>query len=601
MSDSSTALFDALLHDLSDHLPQEVITILKCGGKVERWPDITPQQASCLGLATSFLKKFRDNIDVEATDKVALEKFKTVNQRSKDWSLELTSDWDEILYNEFKTLVYEFLSPEGYPLISSGDEIWARGDTGPGAAIGTSQEDFYNKMFSSELSCVNLGIYRSYRNYIAGHPEWSNAEIIRTLSKGSPRVVEGNRLRFVPKDRNTSRTICIEPVLNMYGQLGIGNLLRDRLKSFFGIDLSIQPERNRDLAREGSLMGTEATLDLESASDSISLKMLEAVLPRDFLAWLKLFRSPTAELPDGSRVDLHMVSTMGNGFTFPLQTMLFSCVVEASFRARGYSPRDRESCYVRPRSTSHVETWGVFGDDIIVPTNFHYLRGRKAAWFGLDIVRDCKRLLSILGFTVNASKSFEDPNDPFRESCGGDFFRGHPIRGVYIKSLRTMQDKFVALNRLNVWSAAQGIPLRSTVRRLLKQVKFLPVPPWEQDDSGVRVPWSMIRKMRHHTEYQSVIYRRLVPVRRSFTVLDRGHDKEEDDGIIYNMSGLLLAFLKGTIRSGRITRRASAHVPYRMDLGIAPNWHYPERFDTALTGLDQGQRWESAVRGNTHT
>ncbi len=603
MSDSSEALFRALLNDLSDHLPTHVLSVLKCGGSVDRWPEITPKQAACLGLARSFLKKFRDTIDVSSTDKVALEKFERVNQRAKDWCLGETNSWDDVLLGEFKNLIYEFWNPEGWPLISSGDDIWINGDVGPGSAIGVEYEDFYHKMFSSDLSCTHTGVYRSYRVYIANHPEWANAESIRKLNRGEPHIVEGNRLTFVPKDRNTSRTICVEPILNMYGQLGVGNVLRARLKSFFGIDLSIQPDRNRELARKGSLNGTEATLDLESASDSISLKMLEWALPRDFYSWLRFLRSPTAKLPDGRRVELGMVSTMGNGFTFPLQTMLFSCIVEAAFRARGHTPRDRDMCYVRPRKTSHVETWGVFGDDIIVPTNFHYLRGRKAAWFEESIVRDVTRLLDLLGFTVNVSKSFVDPNDPFRESCGGDFFQGVPVRGVYLKSLRHMQDKFVAINVLNAWSADQGIPLRSTVQHLLKQVRVVPVPPWEQDDSGIQMPWSMIRRMQKQQGlHGSLVYHRFVPVRRTMTIKDCG----VCEGAVsplgdYNSSGLLIAFLKGTIRSGMITRRASAHVPYRKDLGVAPSWGSPWRFGGMRSQKDVlllGQRWESAASYN---
>ncbi len=602
MSDSSEALFGALLDDLSDHLPTHVIDVIKCGGIVDRWPGMTPKQAACLGLARSFLKKFKDTVDVNSTDKVALDKFERVNKRAKDWCLGETSSWDDVLVGEFKQLVYEFWSPEGNSLVSSGDDIWARGDTGPGVAIGAELEDFYHKMFSSELSCVHTGVYRSYRSYVANHPEWANAENIRLLNMGEPRVVTGNRLTFVPKDRSTSRTICVEPVLNMYGQLGMGNILRDRLKSFFGIDLSVQPDRNRELARVGSIFGTEATLDLESASDSISLRMLEWALPRDFFAWLVFLRSPKATLPDGRLVELGMVSTMGNGFTFPLQTMLFSCVVEAAFRARGHTPRDRDWCYVRPRRTSHVETWGVFGDDIIVPTNFHYLRGRKAAWYETSIVRDVSRLLELLGFTVNASKSFSDPNDPFRESCGGDFFQGEAVRGVYLKSLRSMQDKFVAINVMNAWSAAQGIPLRSSVQHLLRQVRVIPVPPWEQDDSGVHFPWSMVRNMRRSKPYQgSIIYHRFVPVKQTMTIKDCGECEGAVSPLGVNLSGLLIAFLKGTIRSGKITRRANAHVPYRKDLGIAPSWGAPWRFGSTRSQKDvlsQGKRWETAAYYN---
>jgi hypothetical protein len=152
MSDSSEALFGALLDDLTDHLPKHVIDVIKCGGSVDRWPGMTPKQAACLGLARSFLKKFKDTIDVSSTDKVALEKFERVNQRAKDWRLCETSSWDDTLLGEFKQLVYEFWSPEGFPLVSSGEDIWARGDTGPGVAIGADHEDFYHKMFSRDLS-----------------------------------------------------------------------------------------------------------------------------------------------------------------------------------------------------------------------------------------------------------------------------------------------------------------------------------------------------------------------------------------------------------------------------------------------------------------
>lgn len=581
MGSRSRALYLDLLNDLSDHLDSDTRELLCSGVDVQAWPDITLQEFQALALAKSFYKKLVDMTE-ETADAKALAKFLNVNETSGNWRNNVENSWDEVLWGELKRSIYNFWNPEGMPLVHAFDDLFSRGRCGPGASVGSKGHDFYSKLFSSELATTRESLYQAYWCYIQRFPEWSIAENIRLDSYGEPNIVEGNRLQFVPKTRSISRTICIEPVMNMFLQLGFGSFLEDRLEEHFGVSLSKQPDINRDLARLGSVLGTYCTIDLESASDSIAMGMLQEVLPPDFFGWLDLLRSPICELPDGSRVALNMVSTMGNGFTFPLQTMLFACAVTAAARARDFRLE-------RPRAASDG-SFGVFGDDIIVPTGCHYLaKSKDFVNYGDTMVRDVLRLLHLMGFKVNSSKSFFE--GPFRESCGADYFSGQPTRGVYIKSLLSPQSRFVAINLLNRWTAQTGIPLTRTVRSLLRTVPRYEVPPWESDDCGVKVPFSLVKRKVLDKHVQSIRYRKFVPKVHYLTI---GEDAIFGKNVpIYNSSGLLLSFLSGSIRACKIGLRSKTKL-YRGCFAIAPNWDY----DGTVPAYAGGQRWKTAVTVN---
>jgi hypothetical protein len=555
MGISSSALYLNLIEDLSGYLPGDTIDALLRDGKASPWPDMTFHQYSALALANSFLKKYQDMSTVDA-DAVAMDKFLNINLDCQDWSLKLENSGDELLYGEFKLAVYNFLYPNQMPLVSNFSQILDLGRAGPGTSLKAQGTDFYTKMFSSSLSSTSESLYDAYVRHFDNLPGWSLAENLRQATFGEVEVVAGNRLSFVPKNADTSRTICTEPSLNMFYQLGLGALLERRLRQFFGIDLALQPDRNRELARIGSLDNKEdrsprldglVTIDLSSASDSISLPMLESVLPRDFLSWLKLLRSPQCDMPNGSSIPLNMVSTMGNGFTFPLQTMLFGCAVLAAERA---SYRE----VIRP-SSNELGSFGVFGDDIIC---------------GKFVYRRVVRLLNILGFQVNHEKSFYE--GPFRESCGSDFFRGRNVRGVYVKTLKTTQARYAVINQLNLWTGRIGIPLPRTVGRLVRSVRYLPVPVWENDDAGIRMPYYLLPGMSRSSRYQSLAYKRWCVRPRRLKVGDgivsvpRGEKRRE-----YNAHGLMLAFLRGSIEQGYITVRQRT-VLYSQRTGVAPNW-----------------------------
>jgi hypothetical protein len=214
-------------------------------------------------------------------------------------------------------------------------------------------------------------------------------------------VVTNDRLDFVPKNARTHRSITIPPSLNGVIQLGYGDYMSARLKRF-GVDLKDQ-SINQRLALEGSLRGTYATLDLKSASDTISTEVVFDLLPVEWALALNAARASLVD--DGDQViRLEKFSSMGNGFTFPLQSLIFWALC-SSAASDGFA--------------------SVYGDDIIVST---------------DSVNSVLEILTVFGFTLNKEKSYWA--GPFRESCGADYYSGIDIRPVYQKNVLTQAELF---------------------------------------------------------------------------------------------------------------------------------------------------------------
>lgn len=221
-----------------------------------------------------------------------------------------------------------------------------------------------------------------------------------------------NKIGFVPKTAKTHRSIAVEPLGNGLVQKGIDQYLRLRLKRV-GIDLSDQ-SRNQRMARQGSLDDRlpegYVTLDLKAASDSIALEVVRTLLPEAWFSFLNCCRSPEYVLPCGAKKRYEKFVSMGNGFCFPLETLIFASVLSQHGKAG--------------------VDWSVYGDDIIVRKNV-----------GEIVVGQ----LEELGFTLNQDKSFL--KGPFRESCGADWFEGEDVRPfVWDFRLRTVSDCYKFLN-----------------------------------------------------------------------------------------------------------------------------------------------------------
>lgn len=228
------------------------------------------------------------------------------------------------------------------------------------------------------------------------------------------RLSKGNRFTTVAKDSRKRRGICIEPSVNIFYQLALGRWMRRRLKAIRGLDLDIAAEDHRVLAQLGSEHGFNATIDLSNASDTVCKALVKLLLPSDWYSVLAALRSPSTFI-DGKWVRLEKFSSMGNGYTFELETILFFAIARI--------------CSLRPTVYDDVrDRVSVFGDDIIVPN-----------YAAHDVVA----ALKFFGFTPNKDKTFLE--GPFRESCGGDYFQGKAVRPHFLKELPSEPQHFIAL------------------------------------------------------------------------------------------------------------------------------------------------------------
>jgi len=584
MDPCSDALYYYLCSDLSCVLPSVPYSkLFERKAQDLGWPGMKRRQVAALALRNSLLKKFEDEKTVDA-DEAALAKFLACNSHCENFRSIDTAQLTEIqaiALGEFRKCIYDFwFQPNGdYWLdperISQGFAV------GPGASVGVSGDSFYHKIAASRMTGTSSSLYSLYKREVAKYPLWDETEKIRFDHFGGFQAVQGGRLSFVPKSRDISRTICTEPLLNMIVQKGLGRLFESTLESRFGINLADQQDKNRRLARIGSKCGAFGTIDLSSASDTVSLNLLREILPSYVLSWLLESRSGFVQLPNGESRKLHMVSSMGNAFTFPLQTILFCSVVIGVYRALNLE-------LVYPRGLSRG-TFGVFGDDIIV---------RREAY---DLVVN---ILSRLGFFVNQDKSFNV--GPFRESCGADFWAGYNVRGIYCRSLKTKQDVFSLINRLNVWSCNHGVLLDQTIQYLsgLRGMKFIPVPPYEADVAGVKVPFWLASPSlsRREPHFQSVMYSRYTPIKEPISLLNVGSRPLVRQGLINNSPGILLAAISGNLRNGEILLRQH-FTKYLKRFAVAPCWDYIDpchseltsggwqRFKSAFVSVNLGSGW----------
>lgn len=279
---------------------------------------------------------------------------------------------------------------------------WGSGST---SSCKGSRVDFYSKLVSHQHATLALlPVAKSLSQEILG--------------MGDVTVADHNTVAFVPKDAKTDRCVAVEPSINSYLQRAVGKALRTRLRRW-GVDLTSQ-EKNRTLARIGSIDGSFATIDLSMASDTISSKVIPYLISDEsWVSLLRLLRTPywkgSGPL-EGQSGRYHKWSSMGNGYTFELETLIFSACVRSVVR-RG-------------------DQWAVYGDDIVVPTY---------------AVQELATLLDHLGFVLNSSKTFT--TGPFRESCGEDYFLGVAVRSFFLKGIKE--------NTLFVW--ANWIMLNSKI------------------------------------------------------------------------------------------------------------------------------------------
>lgn len=225
-----------------------------------------------------------------------------------------------------------------------------------------------------------------------------------------------SRLIAVPKTQKGPRLICAEPLSHQWIQQSIWRWLDSRIKSsYLSRTITFDSQENsRNRALYASIDGCLATIDLSEASDRMSCRLVQYVFGQSYLlnymwACRTNYVRQTISRTNPPGLCMRKFAPMGSALTFPIQSIVFSCISIASYMLSSDMPLTQSSV----KKAADMVT--VFGDDIIVPTQcFSHLD---------DMLVEC-------GLKINYDKTFTEGN--FRESCGMDAFRGVDITPAYI-------------------------------------------------------------------------------------------------------------------------------------------------------------------------
>jgi hypothetical protein len=266
---------------------------------------------------------------------------------------------------------------------------------------------------------------------------------------------------FVPKTVKTPRVIAIEPSHMQYLQQGVCREMVRSLESHRLTRRSVNftdQTHNRKAARLASVTRAKSTIDMKDASDLVSLKLVQRLFKtnENFLMALEDSRSLHALLPDKTPVLLRKFASMGSATCFPVEAVVFYCLIQAAVHDYlGLSPRSQTIEKISGQVL-------VYGDDIIVPVAWH----------------DCVvRKLEDHNLRVNQRKSFKESH--FRESCGGDFYKGKEVRPSLLremvpdvndhwppKTILSVSELSDQLYALGLWSTCRL--LRSWIEKAVK-------------------------------------------------------------------------------------------------------------------------------------
>jgi len=212
------------------------------------------------------------------------------------------------------------------------------------------------------------------------------------------------RVKLVPKDSRGPRLISCEPVDFQWIQQGIMRAIVDHVENIeltkFNVFFSDQTPNQRG-ALLGSSNGRYATLDLNEASDRVSLSLVRLLFPSDVFTKLSNCRTMGTILPSGEEIKLQKFAPMGSGLCFPILALTVWAILTA-----GSVGADAKDSIL------------VYGDDVIVPTEFS---------------ANAIELLESFGLKVNRDKSCT--SGLFRESCGTDAFKGVNVTPVRLRTV----------------------------------------------------------------------------------------------------------------------------------------------------------------------
>lgn len=354
------------------------------------------------------------------------------NLGPNDQGLFLWSDW------------HDDLVPFKYPITGF--------DIGPGVCANTEHTDTVCKFEKGGLWCNSMietpRLERIQHAIVCDVLDNSlglkNLELTREVRN----AVVGS---YAPKKKDISRFIAPQLNGDLYLQYPMAHFMTHML-GYFGINLEKQPDINRECARQGSLYDGYSiplndiinvrnrkpqwcTLDLTSASEIVGLSLGHMLFPSWIFTYMMATRCSNVIDPHTNEfLRLENIATMGNAFCFPMQTLVFVAIAKAVNIVLGM-----------PANWVHV-----FGDDIIVD--------RKAYPYLVEVLRSLKMV-------PNIKKSFSDGH--FRESCGGDYYKGYQVRPVSPREYNNLADVYSVTNALLDWYEEHNLVMGKLLARAL--------------------------------------------------------------------------------------------------------------------------------------
>lgn len=247
---------------------------------------------------------------------------------------------------------------------------------------------------------------------VSSHRYWRKSEAINFLAPGAERP---SKVVAVPKTAEKPRIISMEPSYMQYMQQGLAREFMHAFEAtpaYADVVQLRRREHNQEAACFGSSSGTLATLDLSEASDRLSYRLVMRMFEKypHLYEGVDASRTRSSQVGELGTISLYKFAPMGSALTFPIQTIVFTTIVFMGIaESLGIS--------VGAAWMRHRKKVRVFGDDLVVP---------------VGAVENVIRLLEAYGLKVNTNKSFW--NGKFRESCGGDYYDGHDVTYVKVRS-----------------------------------------------------------------------------------------------------------------------------------------------------------------------
>jgi len=331
----------------------------------------------------------------------AIRSYKTVEEELFHVSTRLAESHCEIFDLTARLLVHSVFTDYHPSSLSCGH--------GPGATADGLHRN--NRRSIRQWYSRSEYVFPSEVHVLPNFGEYEYLDSVRFLSFWEEPPV---KVVFVPKTLKTPRVIAVEPHNVQFMQQGLMKYFVSRIeRSPFGESVRFRDQSvNYSYARRGSIAKHFTTIDLSEASDRISIALVRKIFGSHgplFQAMLAC-RSLRARLPDGTVLTMNKFASMGSAMCFPTMSLcVFVIILAAVHKQLGIRPTIRSM----RRLSKSVK---VFGDDIIVPKPWHE-----------SVVTE----LEVYGLRVNRRKSFSESH--FRESCGGDFYKGYEVTPVYLR------------------------------------------------------------------------------------------------------------------------------------------------------------------------